>query len=184
MREREERRRETTAGSLLLAHPAMRDGNFRRAVVLMTLHNEDGAMGVVLNRPLGRRAAEMDGSFALGPLGSVPLFQGGPVQTEQLIFAGWKPNGQGFQLHFGVDPEKAANLAGDPSGHVRGFLGYAGWSGGQLEGELKQNTWVVAAAPPDLFEQPSDESLWRILLSREGPEWRLLADEPERPEAN
>ena len=66
------------AGSLLLAHPAMKDPNFRRSVVLMSVHNDEGAMGVVLNRPMGKRLGELSGDFALGPLSGVPLFNGGP----------------------------------------------------------------------------------------------------------
>jgi putative transcriptional regulator len=67
---------------------------------------------------------------------------------------------------------------------LRAFVGYAGWTGGQLEGELEQNTWVVVTAPPDLFDLPMDRTLWRELLAREGAEWRLLADEPEETGRN
>ncbi len=173
------------AGSLLLAHPAMPDGHFRRTVVLLTAHNGDGALGVVLNRPLGQRLGLWGaGDFALGPLADVPLFQGGPVQTEQLIFAAWRPNLQGFRLHFGVDTEKAVQLLAEDGIQLRAFLGYSGWSAGQLENELQQNTWVVAAAPSDLFTRPPDQSLWRAVLGREGAEWRLLAEEPDDPEQN
>jgi putative transcriptional regulator len=68
--------------------------------------------------------------------------------------------------------------------HVRGFLGYSGWSGGQLEGELRAQSWVVALLAEDLLALPHDASLWRTLLGREGDEWRLLAGEPEDPERN
>ena len=73
MRERRKISRDTLAGTLLLAHPSMRDPNFRRSVVLMSAHNAEGAMGVVLNRPLHKRLGELSGEFALGPLASVPL---------------------------------------------------------------------------------------------------------------
>ena len=68
VRERRQPEKESIAGSLLLAHPSLRDPNFRRAVVLMSVHNSDGAMGVVLNRPLGKRLGELNGEFALGAL--------------------------------------------------------------------------------------------------------------------
>jgi putative transcriptional regulator len=184
MRENREVDHESLAGSLLLAHPSLRDGNFRRTVVLMTEHRSDRAMGVVLNRPLGKRLGELGGDFVLGPLTGVPLFQGGPVQTEQLIFAAWRINPHGFQLHWAIAPDKAAQFIGEEDTHVRAFLGYAGWSGGQLEDELKKRAWVVAQAPSDLFVQVADQSLWRNVLAREGAEWKLLADEPEDPEQN
>src|SRR3954471_23028634 len=107
MRESRKEPKETYAGSLLLAHPAMRDPNFRRSVVLMSVHNAEGAMGVVLNRPMGKRLGGFSGDFARGPLAKVPIFKGGPVQTEQLVLAAWESRPDGFRLHFGVEPDKA-----------------------------------------------------------------------------
>jgi putative transcriptional regulator len=184
MRERRKLSRDTLAGSLLLAHPAMKDPNFRRSVVLMSAHNAEGAMGVVLNRPLDKRLGELSGDFALGPLAGVPLFNGGPVQTEQLVLAAWQTRDDGFRLHFGIEPERAIQLLDEEGTHVRGFLGYSGWSAGQLENEMKLHTWVVAEVPEDLLIHAQDESLWRTVLSREGAEWHLLAGEPEDPEVN
>lgn len=184
MRERRKDTKETYAGSLLLAHPAMRDPNFRRSVVLMSVHNAEGAMGVVLNRPLGKRLGEFSGDFALGPLATVPLFQGGPVQTEQIVLAAWESRPDGFRLHFGVEPDRAIQFLENDDSHVRAFVGYSGWSAGQLETEMKHNTWVVADVPEDLLTQAQDDSLWRTVLGREGAEWRLMADEPEHPEQN
>jgi putative transcriptional regulator len=162
----------------------MRDPNFRRSVILMSAHNAEGAMGVVLNRPLGKRLGELSGDFALGPLAGVPLFTGGPVQTEQLVLAAWQVRADGFRLHFGIEPDKALQLLAEEQTHVRGFLGYSGWSAGQLEGEMKRQTWIVAEVPEDLLTQAQDETLWRTVLGREGAEWRLLAGEPDDPEAN
>ena len=102
------------AGSLLLAHPAMRDPNFRRAVVLLSAHGDDGAMGVVLNRPLGKQLGDLNAQFAASPLAGVPVYQGGPVQTEQLILAAWQPEPleTGFRFYFGIDVDKAETLQG------------------------------------------------------------------------
>jgi putative transcriptional regulator len=184
MRPRGTSRTDTFAGSLLLAHPGLRDPNFRRTVVLMTTHGPDGAMGVVLNRPLNKQLGELGGDFALSPLTGVPLFQGGPVETRQLIIAGWRTHPSGFQLHLGIEPEKAAQFVEDDGMHVRAFFGHSGWSAGQLENELKHQTWIVAPPPADLFTQPGDVGLWRKVLTTQGPEWRLLADEPEAAEEN
>jgi putative transcriptional regulator len=175
---------ESYAGSILLAHPELADPNFRRTVVLMTTHGTDGAMGVVLNRPLHKRLGELGGDFALGPLTGVPLFHGGPVQTEQLIIAAWRSHPAGFQLHLGIDPEKAIQFIGDDGMHIRAFFGHSGWSAGQLENELKQHTWIVAPPPPDLFTQPGDAALWRRVLAGQGTEWRLLAEEPDEAGEN
>jgi putative transcriptional regulator len=184
MREGRKISKDTLAGSLLLAHPGMRDPNFRRSVILMSVHNAEGAMGVVLNRPLGKRLGELSGDFALGPLAGIPLFCGGPVQPEQLVLAAWQTRADGFRLHFGIEPDKALQLLAEEGTHVRGFLGYSGWSAGQLENEMKARTWVVADVPEDLLTHSQDESLWKTVLGREGAEWRLLAGEPEHPEMN
>lgn len=179
MRERRQSPPKSLAGALLLAHPAMRDPNFRRSIVLMSVHNEEGAMGVVLNRPLGRRLGELNGEFALGALASVPLFQGGPVQPEQLLLVVWQPQEDGFRLHFGVEPERAVQLAAEEGTQLRAFLGYSGWGGGQLEQELKQNTWLVSDVPAGLLQGPQDAAMWRTVVSALGSEWRLLASEPD-----
>lgn len=170
---------ENLAGSLLMAHPALRDPNFRRTVVLMSVHGEDGAMGVVLNRPLGKTLGDVNGSFAYGPLSSVPVFAGGPVQLEQLIMVGWQKRDDGFRLHFGVEPDQALELVAQQNTQLRAFVGFSGWSAGQLENEMKLKTWVVAPMPPELMDITPDAGLWRNVLGSLSPEWKLLANEPE-----
>jgi putative transcriptional regulator len=174
------------AGSLLLAHPSMRDQNFYRSVVLLSAHDEKGAMGVVLNRPTGKRLGQLTADFALSPLASVPLFHGGPVQTEQVLLCGWRAHGDGsgFQLMFGMDPQKALEAQAEEGMRLRAFLGYAGWEGGQLENELKQNTWVVTPLLPNVLDNKADETLWRSILTGLSDDWRLLVDEPKDPSRN
>ncbi len=186
MRERGPSSSQALAGSLLLAHPSMKDQNFRRAVVLLSAHDANGAMGVVLNRPLGKKLGELTTDFALGPLATVPIFTGGPVQTEQLLLCGWKlhEDGSGFQLMFGIDPARAAELLSEPRTQLRAFLGYSGWTGGQLENELKHNAWVVSPLVSGVLEGSQDETLWKSILGGISVEWKLLSEEPEDPELN
>jgi putative transcriptional regulator len=173
------------AGSLLLAHPAMPEGNFRRSVVLLSAHDEDGAMGVVLNRPLGKNLGQLDPAFALTKLADTPLYQGGPVEPARLMLCGWHfhPDGSGFQLMFGINPDKALHLLDTDSVHLRGFMGYSGWSAGQLEEELKRQAWVISPLRPETFGTP-DQRLWNNLLGSLAPEWKLLANEPDDPALN
>jgi len=174
------------AGSLLLAHPAMRDPNFRRSVVLLSAHGDDGAMGVVLNRPLGKRLGDLNPQFAASPLAAVPLYSGGPVQTKQLILAAWQPDplATGYRLYFGIDVDKAEVLKAEEGVRLRAFLGYSGWEKGQLENELRQNTWVITPVSPDLLDHQEGQGLWRSILGGLSPEWKLMADEPENPSDN
>ena len=180
--------RQSLAGSLLLAHPGMQDANFRRAVVLLSSHDAEGAMGIVLNRPTGQTLGEIDGAFAQGELANVPLFTGGPVQADRLVICGIGVlgDGEGLRLHFGMEPHAAESLLRE-QGHemqVRAFVGYAGWTAGQLENELKHDTWAISQIPSDLMDFGQDETLWRGVISRVSPEWKLLAGEPDDPELN
>ncbi len=179
---------ESMAGSLLLAHPSLRDPNFRRAVVLLSAHDDEGAMGVVLNRPTGETLSDLDDAFAGGALATVPIFAGGPVQTDRVIICGiaMHADGEGLRLHFGLEPDAAIALQAEQGNtlQLRAFVGYAGWGAGQLENELAHDTWAVSAIPADLLDQLADETLWRIVLAQVSPEWKLLADEPEDPELN
>jgi len=178
----------TIAGSLLIAHPDLREDNFRRTVVLISAHSlEDGALGVIVNRPLERTLGEVHGEFAFGPLAGVPLYSGGPVATEQMLLSAWQWNAESgvFRLHFGISAEKAAELMeNEPGTEVRGFLGYAGWTGGQLEGELKHRAWVITPIDSPDFSEEEGEDLWKALLGRVKPELLFRAGAPEDPSVN
>lgn len=173
-------------GMLLLAHPVLQDPSFARSVVLLSSHDANGALGVVLNQPLDQRLGDVSGEFAIGPLAAVPLYRGGPVETDKLIFAGWRwlEERSEFQIQFGLDPVRAEQLALDASATLRGFFGYAGWSAGQLEQEMAVGTWVVAE-PADFDLSAKDgAALWRQLMGEVNPQLLVSADEPEDPTLN
>ena len=179
------------AGSLLLAHPTLNEGIFRRSVILLPAHDENGSMGIVLNQPLHKRIGEIASEFALGPLSDVPIFSGGPVASDSLMFCAWRmhEHGIGFQLMFGIDPEKAMALQYEQGMRLRAFYGYAGWDAGQLERELRQNAWIVMPLLPDLLEETDANAadgpaLWRNILGKLGPRWRVIAGEPDDPRMN
>jgi putative transcriptional regulator len=172
---------------LLLAHPGLVDPNFRRTVVLLSAHSNDGAMGVIINRPLGKTLADISGEFALGDLASVPVYCGGPVSEKQLILSAWEGSADEtvFKLYFGLDPEKAAELKrNNESVELRAFLGYSGWEQGQLEGELQERAWVVSNVQGDLRHAEKGVALWREIIGKVSPEMRLLAEAPDDPQVN
>jgi len=175
------------AGSLLLAHPAMMDPNFRRTVVLLSAHSSDGALGVVLNRPVGKSLGEFGSNFSVGVLSKVPVFTGGPVNDTQIILSAWHAESSlgMFRLYFGIDPEKAKELIASPDGlDVRAFVGHASWGEGQLEDELEHNAWIVSPVDPDLINRLNGVDLWRTILGSISPELRFLADAPDDPSVN
>ncbi len=171
-------------GRLLVAMPVLDDPAFARSVVLLIDHDEDGALGVVLNRASDVPASEA--TDTLIDLISAPdvLFGGGPVEPDALVAIGRAHDGalatdttfvEGLRL---VDLDQDPVLAGVELTQVRLFAGYAGWAPGQLEHEVWHGAWaVVDSIPSDVFTaQP--ETLWSDVLARQQGTLRLLADFP------
>jgi putative transcriptional regulator len=169
-------------GKLLIASPSLYD-YFRRTVVLVLEHNDDGAMGVVLNRVSETEVADAVPALAeLAGEGEL-VYVGGPVGPQAVIALG----------EFG-EPEEASTIVTGPVGivdpdrtpsslsRVRVFAGYAGWSPGQLDGELEQEAWIVEPADPgDPFYEGD---LWPVALQRKGGGFSLLATMPADPSLN
>ena len=173
---------------LLIASPALADPNFARAVVLITEHNDEGAMGVVLNRPSETVVDEVAPELA-AIAGAEPVFIGGPVQPQALVV-----------LAEFADPAAAAWIVAADVGFVsadadrdslteairrgRVYAGYSGWGPGQLEGEISEDAWIVEPPlPSELF--PDDPAvLWRDVLARKGGQYALIARMPDDPSLN
>jgi putative transcriptional regulator len=183
-------------GRLVVATPVLTDPNFARTVVLLLQHDdEDGALGVVLNRPSGTGVAEVLPSWE--PLAAVPpvVYAGGPVQPEAAICLGraehGTPAGPSYAplaLPDGPDPQLGTvDLDADPVPgllQVRVFAGYAGWSPQQLEAEVAEGAWwVLDALPGDAFvSRPQD--LWSLVLRRQGLPLALMATATADPRLN
>jgi putative transcriptional regulator len=175
------------AGSLLLARPGMPDPNFRRTVVLLSAHSTDGAFGVVVNRPENRILGDLREEFRDSALADLPVFLGGPVGLDQLILAAWKVDAQQgtFRLFFGLEPDRLVLLRQSvPDLVVRAFRGYSGWSGGQLEGELRRRDWIVQPVLPQVFGSAEGEELWRLCVASGGPLLDLASRAPDDPSVN
>ncbi len=169
------------SGSLLLASPAMHDPNFSRSVVFMAAHNaKDGAFGYILNRPLEQRVADLLPDQNLGALGDVPVFMGGPVATDKLAFAALQWNKKRRTLRCQTHLSVADALHALNKGHdVRGFVGYSGWSGGQLESELELRSWITTSAHPLVLAVEKPAQMWSALLEDMGPVYKMMAKMPE-----
>jgi putative transcriptional regulator len=170
------------AGSLLVAHPSLLDSHFKRTVVLMTAHSaEEGSLGVIVNRPLNQTLGQYDSELADSEFAAVPLYEGGPVGSDQMILVAWKWSSAdgSFKLYFGIDEDKARQiLKDDPEFELRGFIGHSAWGDGQLEGEIEVDAWLVCPLSPDL-ELLEGLAMWRAMLSQQGPGMQLLAEEPD-----
>lgn len=173
-------------GALILAHPSLRDPNFIRTVLLLTDHEAAyGAHGFVLNRPLGRTVSQLLPETAQEGLGEVPVFVGGPVSQDKLSFASLSWDAGEDRLHYTTHLSLAdARLLHREGGQIRAFVGYAGWSEGQLENELQQSAWVPRKPGPEILSLEHPDRLWRSLLGSMGPAFELLARMPDDPSLN
>lgn len=150
-------------GHLLVASPDLRDPNFHHTVVLLVQHNDDGALGLVLNRPLDVRLRQVWNRVNKKPCERDDrIFLGGPCEGA-LMALHEDPSladlGAGDGLFFSTDKELLEQLASDVARRVKFFAGYAGWSGGQLEAELAERAWIPLPAKPDHVFEAEDE-LW------------------------
>ena len=180
---------DSARGKLLIAGPSLLDPNFWRTVVLVIEHTEEGALGVVLNRPsettVGEAVPQLEELVELAE----QLFIGGPVQPSAVIVLGE------FE-----DPTDAALLAFDDVGVLgtgsspeessvglrsgRAFVGHAGWGPGQLDGEIERDDWILEPAMLDDAFTAEASDLWSEVLTRKGGNYALLARMPPDPSVN
>jgi putative transcriptional regulator len=176
-------------GQLLIAGPTLQDPNFWRTVVLVVEHNEDGALGLVLNRPSETTVAEVVPQLSELVDPEEDVLVGGPMQPGAVIV-----------LADFMDPEDAAVIAFEDVGvmgatsepadlvggvrSARAFAGHAGWGPGQLDGELERGDWILEPAQRvDAFTADPSE-LWSDVLSRKGGSYALVARMPPDPSTN
>lgn len=169
-------------GRLLVAAPQLYDPNFDRSVVLMLEHGEEGALGVILNRPTEVDVADPLPAWAPLAAGPPVVFAGGPVSQESAIglaratsdeaVDGWAPVDGRLGT---VDLSRAPDDIAVGFEAIRIFAGYSGWGAGQLEGELEVGAWIVADALPADALSDEPERLWATVLRRQGGKVAWLA---------
>ena len=174
------------AGSLLVAHPNMLDPNFRRSVLFISAHDpDDGALGVILNRPLEKQVADLVSDPPPTAVASVPVFLGGPVGKNQLMFAAFEwEKGTGLKLNHNVGIDEANERITDDPDSIRAFVGYAGWGAGQLEAEMKQKAWILHKPTRSALRAERLPKLWFDIMRGLGPWFKMLAAAPDDPSLN
>lgn len=177
------------AGQLLLASPALVDPNFRRTVVLVGVHNDEGAMGVILNRPSETTVADAVPQLEPAVESDDLVYVGGPVQPSSVVLLAefLDPTSAALLILGRIGfPASGTDVDGltEATARRRVFAGYAGWSGGQLDEELAQGDWIThPAGPEDVFSEDPEE-LWSAVLARKGGSYALLARMPVDPSMN
>lgn len=177
------------AGRLLLASPRLVDPNFDLCVLLVLEHGDDGALGIIVNRPSPLRVSDALPDWTDASGDPAVVFAGGPVERDALIALG-RPAGDDhggglvLDLHsVDLDTQPALVLAGGVV-QVRIFAGYAGWSPGQLEAEVDEGAWWVVDALPDDAFPARPGVLWQQVLRRQGPPLAFAVTLPDDPTLN
>jgi putative transcriptional regulator len=179
---------ESLRGKLLIAGGALFDPNFRQTIVLIAEHTEEGALGVVLNRPA--ETIVEDAIPALGELVAPgdPLFVGGPVLPQGAVILGSYEHPDFAEAlilgSIGLVGEEEGRVLSEGVQRARVYAGHAGWGAGQLEAELEADSWIVDAALEEDVFTDHPERLWRAVLERKGRGFELLSRMPFDPSRN
>jgi len=172
-------------GQLLLDSGQLSGSFFQHTVVLICQHDAEGAFGLVLNRTTGKNVGDMIVADLPEALKECPLFVGGPVQPTALSFlhsdallpdANVIPH---LSLGHSLDELVEIGEALSATHKLKMFSGYAGWSPGQLENEMKHKAWLTHPASLELVFEIAPAELWRTILRRKGGKFKLLSQSPE-----
>ena len=178
-------------GKLLLAAPVLKDPNFARTVVFIAEHSEEGAMGLVLNRPSDAAVADAIPDLTwVAETGDDHVFVGGPVAPNGVIvLAEWEDPSQAVvlvdeDLGFVPGDVEDTDMLAAAVRRARVYAGHAGWGPGQLEDELGEEAWIVESPLREELFSDDPEGLWSAVLRRMGREFALLATMPPDPSMN
>ena len=172
-------------GQLLLDNGKLAGSFFHRTVILICQHDSEGAFGLVLNRSTPNKVGDALVAQVPETLKQETLFLGGPVQPQALSFLhsdAYMPDANVLpNLSLGHSLESLIDLGSSYSStqRIKVFAGYAGWSPGQLDDELKRDTWLTHPATVEMVFDSDPEKLWRSILESKGWKFRLIAEAPE-----
>jgi len=176
-------------GRFLISEPFMGDPNFQRTVVLLVEHNTEGSLGFVMNRQL---SALLHDLVEDAPYCAAPVFMGGPVEQNTLHFVHRRGDLPGARevvegLYWSGDLEQLKLMIEDgevDAKEILFFVGYSGWSPGQLDTELERKSWIVAPENIDFVFTDDYEELWQEILRNMGEKYKVISNYPIDPRLN
>lgn len=177
-------------GTLLIANPFLKDPNFSRTVIFLCENAKEGSFGFVLNKQFSRTLDQLIPDLAMP---AFPVYAGGPVQLDSLnflhqypdlisggieVFDGvyWGGNFESLQIHL-----KNGSIS---KNKIRFFIGYSGWTEGQLDIEMKEDSWITARATRKLIFETSAVDAWKESLNVLGGDYKMMANFPIDPQLN
>ncbi|HEY0272070.1 MAG TPA: YqgE/AlgH family protein [Chitinophaga sp.] len=178
-------------GTLLIADPFLKDPNFARTVVLLCEHQEEqGSFGFVINKLYDQSLSELVPDISLP---NIPVYFGGPVQLDTIHFVHELPHliEGSMQLlpgiHWGGRFDQVVTLINsgqaDPR-RIKFFIGYSGWSTGQLQHELKEKSWILSEGNARLIFREAEQDIWKVSLRSMGRDFAMMANFPIDPTLN
>jgi len=177
-------------GKILISEPLMGDFYFKRSVVLLAEHNEEGSFGLIMNKPLSAKFNEIVRDF---PDFETNLYLGGPVQSNNLFFI--HTLGDEIEesheilkgLYWGGEIDQIKDMIKlgqiEPD-DIRFYIGYSGWASDQLDGELKRNSWLVSHIRANKLLNTNPEELWDLTLASMGGDYSHWTNFPSDPSLN
>jgi len=180
-------------GSLLIANPVLPDPNFSRTVILLCNHNDQGSFGLVINRSTQLKAPDLFSSIDILKSYNAKIYIGGPV-SQSMVFYLYRSAKDVIDLdkicsgvYLGSNLETLESLYLDienPEENIRFYLGYSGWSDGQLDGEMEQNSWLVQDANEQFVFLDSENLIWPKAVNSLGEKYQYLTKAPVNPQWN
>ncbi len=180
-------------GSLLIANPVLPDPNFSRTVILLCNHNEQGSFGLIINRSAQLKAPDLFSGINILKSYNEKIYIGGPV-SQSMVFYLYRSAKDVIDLdkicsgvYLGSNLETLESLYLDienPGENIRFYLGYSGWSGGQLDGEMEQNSWLVQDANEQFVFLDSENLIWPKAVNSLGEKYQYLTKAPVNPQWN
>ena len=180
-------------GSLLIANPVLPDPNFSRTLILLCNHNEGGSFGLVINRTTKLKASELFSNIDILNAYNKKIYLGGPVSQSMIFFLCRSPREIGELdevcpgVYFGSSLEALKEFyfeIENPEENIRFYLGYSGWSGGQLAEEMEQNSWLIQNADERYIFFGSEKMVWSEVINSLGEKYKYLTKAPVNPQWN
>lgn len=178
------------AGSILIAEPFMDEGPFKRAVILVCEHRDDGTVGFILNKTIDMQIDSLVANF---PEFESEVYYGGPVATDTIHYIHNvgdlldDSNEVARGVYWGGDFEKLKFLVNSKlvfPENIKFFIGYSGWSGGQLQDELDSGTWITDEMYANYAFKDDKNTLWSNVLNNKGDRYTVIAQMPDTPSQN
>ena len=180
-------------GSLLIANPVLPDPNFSRTVILLCDHDEQGSFGLVINRSTQLKAPDLFLNINILKSYNEKIYLGGPVSQSMVFFLCRSPSAAGkldeicSGVYLGSNLETLESLYSsleNPEQDIRFYLGYSGWSDGQLAEEMEQNSWLVQKANEQFIFLDSESLIWPQAVNSLGEKYQYLTKAPVNPQWN